>query len=93
MRAKYETLPNYLAPTHGLRDAVAEGTNLMSPAARSYTADRLSVIDSLGGKAYRPRLYLNTLSSQPLAFSVAGELREQRDAAANLLNELCRAEQ
>src|SRR3954470_7035747 len=34
-RARYETLPNYLAPTHGLRDAVAEGTNLMSPAARS----------------------------------------------------------
>jgi hypothetical protein len=90
VRARYETLPNYLAPTHGLRDAVAEGTNLMSPAARSYTADRLSVIDSLGGKVYRPRLYLNTLSSQPLAFSVAGELRELRDAAANLLNELCR---
>ncbi len=90
MRARYDTLPNYLAPTHGLRDAVAEGTNLMSPAARSYTADRLSVIDSLGGKAYRPRLYLNTLSSQPLAFSIAGELREQRVAAANLLNELCR---
>lgn len=80
----YPTLPNYLAPTHAGRDAIAERINLMSDAARTYAGERLPVIASLEGAAFEDRLFLNLLSSQPLAFSIAGELRSHREEAAAL---------
>lgn len=87
-RTRYPTLPNLLSERHGDLEAESAGVNLMSPAARSYTRDRLPVIEALDGTALRDRLYRNTLSSQPLAFSIAGELRTHRSAAASLLGEL-----
>jgi hypothetical protein len=84
----YPTLPNYLDCAHrGVRVEKA-GINLMSPAAREYAQRRLPVLERLDAVAEPDRLYRNLLSSQPLAFSIAGELRDKSDAAADLLAQL-----
>ena len=57
----------------------------MSDAARTYTRDRLAVLGRTGGLAEPDRLWRNMLSSQPLAFSIAGELRAHPAAAVAML--------
>ncbi len=60
----------------------------MSQAARDYARSRLLELEGLGGLAEPERLWRNLLSSQPLAFSVVGELRAHPEAAAAVLAEL-----
>jgi hypothetical protein len=60
----------------------------MSKAAREYTALRLPQVEAIAGTAERTRLYRNLLSSQPLAFSIAAELRQHPGAAAAVLKNL-----
>ena len=84
----YPTLPNYLDCAHrGVRVEEA-GVNLMSTAAREYAKTRLPVLERLDAVAEPDRLYRNLLSSQPLAFSIAGELRDKPDAAADMFAQL-----
>lgn len=87
-RARYPTLPNLLAESHGGITAREAGVNLMSDAARTYAETRLPVLEQIGGAAEPDRLYRNLLSSQPLAFSIAGELRARPQAAAAVLANL-----
>lgn len=68
--------------------ASEHGLNIMSDTAREYTRARLAALKPLSGVAFADRLWRNLLSSQPLAFSIAGELRRHEDAAAGLLSEL-----
>ena len=84
VRARYGTLPNWLAATHRGEDVRGAGADLMSPEARSYARDRLVVLERIDGKAEPDRLWRNLLSSQPLAFSVAGHLHRHRSAAATV---------
>ena len=87
VRARYPTLPNWLAETHESVDVREAGINVMSRQARRYTRERLTVLEQIDGKAGPDRLWRNLLSSQPLAFSVAGHLRcHGEDAAALLAN-------
>lgn len=84
----YPTLPNFLDCAHtGVRVEEA-GVNLMSEAAREYARKRLPVLERLDAVAEPDRLYRNLLSSQPLAFSVAGELRDKPRAAVGVFAEL-----
>ena len=87
-RARYPTLENYLPEMFEGRRAEDEGLNLMSAAAVQYTRDRVEVLAALGGVAEPDRLWRNLLSSQPLAFSIAGELRVHPVAAAPVLARL-----
>ena len=65
------------------------GKNLMSDSARNYIRDRLAVLQRIDGKAEPDRLWRNLpLSSQPLAFSIAGHLHRHRAEAAQLLSAL-----
>ncbi|HXV93870.1 MAG TPA: hypothetical protein VD813_11270, partial [Pseudonocardia sp.] len=87
-RSRYPALGNYLPETaHGLT-AEQTGWNLMSPAARAYTRRRLDALRRVDGLAEPDRLWRNMLSSQPLAFSVAGELRAHPKAAVAVFAEL-----
>jgi len=86
--AKYPTLPNYLAEKHNGMSAEDAGVNLMSSAARMYAIDRLPLVKALSGAAEPKRLYRNLLSSQPLAFSIAGEFRANPAAAVETLRRL-----
>lgn len=79
---RYRVLGNCLAPDFDGRSAKVEGVNLMSPAAKAYADERQHELAALGGLAEDDRLWRNLLSSQPLAFSIVGELREHPDAAA-----------
>lgn len=87
-RKRYPTLGNFLPETHGGRSAVDAGWNLMSAAARTYAHERVQVLERIGGVAEPDRLWRNMLSSQPLAFSIAGELRANPNAAAKVFAEL-----
>ena len=60
----------------------------MSHEARSYTRDRLRVLETIDGKAETDRLWRNLLSSQPMAFSIAGHLHAHFPEAAALLSAL-----
>jgi hypothetical protein len=82
------TRETYLAEHHDGVSAEVSGVNLMPKAARFYTQGRLPIIEALEGAALRDRLYRNLLSSQPIAFNIAGELREEADAAAAVLRRL-----
>ncbi len=86
VRDRYPTLPNWLADTHDGVTAETAGVNLMSAEARSYTRDRLAVLAGIDGKAETDRLWRNLLSSQPMAFSIAGHLHAHRSAAAVLMS-------
>ncbi len=86
VRARYSTLPNWLAEAHRGKDVIDAGPNLMSDEARSYTRERLAALDTIDGKAEPDRLWRNLLSSQPLAFSIAGHLHAHPDEAAALLS-------
>ena len=88
VRDRYPTLPNWLAETHHGVSVVDEGPNLMSREARSYTRDRLRVLETIDGKAETDRLWRNLLSSQPLAFSIAGHLHAHLPEAAALFSAL-----
>ena len=87
-QARYETVPFCLAREHGGRTAREAGINLMSDDAISYAKTRGEALGPIGGLAEEDRLWRNMLSSQPLAFSIAGELRRHPDAAAALFTEL-----
>jgi hypothetical protein len=60
----------------------------MSPAAKTYADQRQQELAALGGLAEDDRLWRNLLSSQPLAFSIVGELRQHPEAAARVLASL-----
>jgi hypothetical protein len=72
--------------------AVDVGPNLMSPAAVDYAKGRCEQLRANGALAEEDRLYRNLLSSQPLAFSIAGELRLHREAAAKVLSGLAKVD-
>ena len=88
VRHRYPTLGNYLPESHDGQSAAAAGWNLMSDAARTYTRERLAVLGRTGGLAEPDRLWRNMLSSQPLAFSIAGHLRAHPAAAVAMFAEL-----
>lgn len=85
VRARYATLPNWLAEVHGGEDVIDAGPNLMSDEARAYTRERLVALETIDGKAEPDRLWRNLLSSQPMAFSIAGHLQAHPNEAAALL--------
>lgn len=62
----------------------------MSEDARVYTRRRVPVLETIDGKVETDRLWRNLLSSQPLAFSVAGHLQKHRSAAVHLMSVLTR---
>lgn len=75
-----------MLPTdHGGITARDAGWNLMSPAARDYAQHREKAARRGGGTVGTTRLWQNMLSSQPLAFSIAGELRAHREPALRVL--------
>src|SRR4051794_11893084 len=86
VRDRYPTLPNWLADTHDGVTAEHAGVNLMSAEARSYTRDRLALLAAIDGKVETDRLWRNLLSSQPMAFSIAGHLHAHRSGAAVLMS-------
>jgi hypothetical protein len=86
VRERYTTLPNWLAETNEGRDVSDAGTNLMSAEAITYTHERLGALAPIDGKAEPDRLWRNLLSSQPMAFSIAGHLGAHRDEAASLFS-------
>lgn len=88
VRARYPTLPNWLAETHNGLDVKKTRINLMSPEARQYARQRLALLSRIDGKAEEDRLSRNLLSSQPLAFSIAGHLRFHPSAASRLLRKM-----
>ncbi|MBA2323751.1 MAG: hypothetical protein H0V92_06995 [Pseudonocardiales bacterium] len=88
VRDRYPTLGNFLPESHDGRSAADAGWNLMSDAARTYTHERVQVLARTGGLAEPDRLWRNMLSSQPLAFSIAGELRAHPQAAVAVFTEL-----
>jgi hypothetical protein len=88
VRVTYPTLGNYLPASHDGQSADSAGWNLMSDPARAYTHARLKALERTGGLAERDRLWRNMLSSQPLAFSLAGHLRAYPDAAARVFAQL-----
>ena len=89
LHEKYPTLPNmFAARSADGRDVREELVNLMSPAARRYARDRIPIVDAIDGLVHPDRFYRNLLSSQPLAFSVAGELRRYASAAAAVVADL-----
>lgn len=89
LHKKYPTLTNmFAARSLDGRDVREELVNLMSPAARRYARERLPVVDAIDGLVHPDRFYRNLLSSQPLAFSVAGELRGNPSAAAAVISNL-----
>ncbi|MFW5472297.1 hypothetical protein ACOCJ5_03215 [Knoellia sp. CPCC 206450] len=81
---RYPVLGSCLAPNFNGRSAKDEGVNLMSPAAKGYADRRQQELAALGGLAEDDRLWRNLLSGQPLAFSIAGELRHHPEAAARV---------
>lgn len=81
-RDRYGTLPNYLSAEFEGLSAEQEGLNLMSVAARTYAHSRQVELGRIYGLAQADRLWRNVLSSQPLAFGIAGELREHPEAGA-----------
>ena len=88
VRERYATLPNWLADTHQGRDVREDGPNLMSPEALAYAHERLAPLERIDGKAEPDRLWRNLLSSQPLAFSIAGHLQRHPGEAAALFASL-----
>lgn len=88
VRARYSTLPNWLAEVHRGQGVQEVGLNLMSPEARRYANERLPVLERIDGKAETDRLWRNLLSSQPMAFSIAGHLHHHREDAATLMSAL-----
>jgi hypothetical protein len=87
-RARYDTIVSCLPEEHNGIRAEDEGLNLMSPAAVHYTRERLTTLARIDGLAEPDRLWRNLLSSQPLAFSIVGELRAHPTAAAAVMAEL-----
>lgn len=85
VRRRYPTLPNWLAESHDGQQVQDAGVNLMSPEARAYARERLLVLSRIDGKAEEDRLWRNLLSSQPLAFSIAGHLRRHESSAVAVL--------
>lgn len=84
-----ETVVDSMLPTaHEGRSAGEAGWNLMSPAAVAYACARVPVVKAAKGVVETDRLWRNMLSSQPLAFSVVGELRAHPDVALAVLSEL-----
>ncbi len=77
-----------LPAVHDGASAADAGWNLMSEAAVAYTRARVPVVQAAEGVVETDRLWRNMLSSQPLAFSLVGELRAHPDAALAVLSEL-----
>lgn len=87
-RKRYTTIESCLAGEWNGKSAFEDGPNLMSSNAVAYTKHRLQQLCLTGGLAEQDRLYRNLLSSQPLAFSIAGELRAHPVAAARVISAL-----
>lgn len=83
-RERYGVLTNYLAEEHGGLTPEQAGVNLVPPSAAEYARARLAQLKEIDGVAESDRLWRNLLSSQPLAFSIAGHLRDHRDEAAKV---------
>jgi hypothetical protein len=73
---------------HAGSTARVAGWNLMSDAAVAYTRERVPVVRRAGGAVEEGRLWRNLLSSQPLAFSIVGELRAHPAAALAVLSRM-----
>lgn len=87
-RKRYPTIGSCLAEEWKGQHVADTGPNLMSPAAVEYAKSRCEQLTATGGLAEQDRLFRNLLSSQPLAFSIAGELRHHRGPAARALGQL-----
>lgn len=87
-RKRYATIDSCLAEEWKGQSVEEAGPNLMSLAAIEYAKVRCEQLAATGGLAEKDRLFRNLLSSQPLAFSIAGELRRHRDAAARVIGAL-----
>jgi hypothetical protein len=87
-RSRYATLVSGVPESFEGISAAEEGLNLMSPPARAYARDRLQLLGPLEGLAEPDRLWRNMLSSQPLAFSIAGEFRARPESAATVFREM-----
>jgi hypothetical protein len=87
-RAGNRVVDSMLPTEHEGTSAADGGWNLMSPAAVDYARTRLPEVRGAGGLAEPDRLWRNMLSSQPLAFSLVGELRAHPGAALAALSDL-----
>ena len=85
---KLPTVDSMLPRKHRGVVAVDAGWNLMSPAAIEYTRLRVPAVKAAKGVVEEDRLWRNMLSSQPLAFSIVGELRAHPAATLELLSEM-----
>jgi hypothetical protein len=84
---KLATVDSMLPRKHRGVHAADAGWNLMSPAAIEYARRRVPAVKAAKGVVEEDRLWRNMLSSQPLAFSIVGELRAHPAAALALLSE------
>ena len=87
-RTRATTVKSMLPHEHDGVSAADAGWNLLSPAAREYARARVPVVKAAHGVVETDRLWRKMLSSQPLAFSVVGELRAHPRAAVAVLSEL-----
>ncbi|WP_439937091.1 PGN_0703 family putative restriction endonuclease [Nocardia sp. N13] len=87
-RSRYPVLANYFAEEHEGLTPEQAGVNLIPPSAAEYAHQRLAQLRAIDGVAEPDRLWRNLLSSQPLAFSIAGHLRSHQQAAARLFARL-----
>ena len=87
-RSAYPVLPNYFAEEHEGSTPEQVGVNLVPPSAAEYARQRLEQLAEVNGVAEPDRLWRNLLSSQPLAFSIAGHLRDHQAGAAELFGRL-----
>ncbi|RZT84649.1 hypothetical protein EV383_1500 [Pseudonocardia sediminis] len=81
-----ELVDSMLPISHDGVSAVDAGWNLMSAAAVEYTRARVEVVREAKGVVQEDRLWRNLLSSQPLAFSLVGELRERPESTLKVLS-------
>lgn len=87
-RSAYPVLPNYFAEEHEGSTPEQVGVNLVPPSAAEYARQRLEQLAKVNGVAEPDRLWRNLMSSQPLAFSIAGHLRDHQAGAAELFGRL-----
>ncbi|WP_343981557.1 PGN_0703 family putative restriction endonuclease [Pseudonocardia aurantiaca] len=87
-RTRSATGDSMLPAVHDGVRAEDAGWNLMSQAAVDYARARVPVIKAAEGMVETDRLWRNMLSSQPLAFSIVGEMRAHCEIALEVLSEL-----
>lgn len=87
-RSRYDRLTNYFAEEFEGATPAEAGVNFVPSTAKAYAHERLAELRAIDGVAEPDRLWRNLLSSQPLAFSIAGHLRDHLDAAAQVFSTL-----